>query len=313
VDIAAISVLAVLSGGAFSEARLPFFLVPVTVAFRFRPAVTGAAVVVTTTAYVAQALAPPAAHQPDAIRFIATQAGFLAWVGVACVLLSGLLAARTEEAARLADTQSRLLTDALEAEQRERRALAEALHDHAIQNLLFVRHELEDVSDGTAEFPLARAEEAIVDTVAQLREAVFELHPYVLEEAGLEAALRSIAQQAAARARLKLTLDLHYHEPYHNEQLVFSAARELLANVVQHAQATELTLHLLENDDELVLVVEDNGRGFTTELLAERVAEGHIGLASQRHRVEAAGGEMLISSGHGRSTRVEIRLPTGAS
>jgi two-component system, NarL family, sensor kinase len=308
VDIAAISVLAVLSGGAFSEARLAFFLVPVTVAFRFKPAVTGAAVLVTTTAYVVQAFAHPAASQPDAVRFIATQAGFLVWVGVACVLLSALLAARTEDAVRLAHARSRLLTDALEAEQRERRALAESLHDHAIQNLLFARHELEDVSGETAHPAVGRANDAIVDTVAQLREAVFELHPYVLEEAGLEAALRSIAQQAAARVRLKLTLDLHYDRPYANEQLVFSAARELLANVVQHAQATELTLRLLQGDDELVLVVEDNGRGFPVTQLADRVAQGHIGLASQRHRVEAGGGELLITSDSA-GTRVEIRLP----
>jgi two-component system NarL family sensor kinase len=309
VDIAMISVLAVLSGGAFSEARLAFFLVPVTVAFRFKPAVTGAAVIVTTTAYVVQAFAHPAASQPDAARFIATQAGFLVWVGVACVLLSALLAERTEAAVRLAHDRSRLLTDALEAEQRERRTLAEALHDHAIQNLLFARHELEDVSVETTHPAVARAEDAIVDTVAQLREAVLELHPYVLEEAGLEAALRSIAQRAAERGRLKLTLDLHDPDGYPNEQLVFSATRELLANVVQHAQATALTVRLLPGDGELVLVVEDDGRGFPVAQLADRLAQGHIGLASQRHRVEAAGGELVVTSGASRGTRVEIRLP----
>jgi two-component system NarL family sensor kinase len=313
VDIAAISVLAVLSGGAFSEARLAFFLVPVTVAFRFRPAVTGIAVVFTTGAYVIQAAAHPAAHQPDAVRFIATQAGFLAWVGVACVLLSGLLAARTREAARLADAQSRLLTDALEAEQRERRTLAEVLHDHAIQNLLYVRHELEDAGSRSDDSALGRAEDAIVDTVAQLREAVFELHPYVLDEAGLESALRSIAQRAASRARLKLTLDLHAGGLHGNDPLVFSAARELLANVVRHAQASELTLRLVQNDGSLVLVVEDDGRGFSPSQLSERLAEGHIGLASQRHRVEAAGGKMLVTSRPGSGTHVEIRVPAGAA
>jgi two-component system, NarL family, sensor kinase len=312
VDIASISVLAVLSGGAFSEARLAFFLVPVTVAFRFRPAVTSAAVLVTTSAYVIQALAHPAVHQPDAVRFIATQAGFLAWVGLACVLLSGLLGARTQEAARLAGARSRLLTDALEAEQRARRSLAESLHDHAIQNLLYARHELEDLTGRTHDSAASRAEDAIVETVAQLREAVFELHPYVLDEAGLEAALRSIAQRAASRARLTLTLDLSYDREFPNEQLVFSAARELLANVVQHAHASSLAMRLFWDSTVLVLVVEDDGRGFPTAQLPERIAEGHIGLASQRYRVEAAGGTMLLSSTPGTGTRVEIRLPGNA-
>jgi len=309
VDIALISMLAVLSGGAFSHARLAFFLVPVAVAFRFRPSITAAAVVVTTAAYVIQATAHPAFGQPEAARFILVQAGYLAWVGVACVLLSMLLARRTELIARLADARSRLLTDALEAEQRERRVLAESLHDHAIQNLLSARHELEEVGEGGAHPALERADAAIVESVGQLREAVFELHPYVLDEAGLEAALRSIAQQAATRGRLDLNLDLRYPKRHPQEQLVFSAARELLANVVAHADATEVTLHLGETDGMLDLVVEDDGRGFPPERLAERLADGHVGLATQRHRVEAAGGRMDVSSRPGAGTRVELQLP----
>src|SRR5262249_60577010 len=116
------------SGGAFCHAGLAFFLIPVTVAFRFRWPITAAAAIVTTTAYVVQAVAHPARTQPQAARFIATQAGFLAWVGLACALLSLLLGRRTELASRLAEERSQLLADALEAEQRERQALAEALH-----------------------------------------------------------------------------------------------------------------------------------------------------------------------------------------
>jgi two-component system NarL family sensor kinase len=309
VDIAAISVLALLSGGAFSHARLAFFLVPVAVAFRLRPSITFAAVVVTTAAYVIQAIAHPAASQPEAVRFILTQAGYLAWVGVACVLLSMLLARRTELVASLAQARSRLLSDALAAEQRERKALAESLHDHAMQNLLSARHELEEAGETLSHPALDRADAALADTVGQLRDAVFDLHPYVLEEGGLEAALRSIGQQAASRAHLELKLDLRYPARHPQEQLVFSAARELLANVVRHAQATEVTLRLVEADGGLELGVADNGRGFPIEQLAERLADGHIGLATQRVRVEAAGGRMDVVSAPGAGTRVAIHLP----
>jgi two-component system NarL family sensor kinase len=309
VDIVAISVLAVLSGGAFSHARLALFLVPVAVAFRFRPLITGVAVFVTTAAYVLQASLHPAASQPQAVRFIITQAGFLAWVGVACVLLSMLLARRTELAARLAEARSRLLTDALEAEQRERKALAEALHDQAIQNVLSARHELEEVGDMFSHPALDRADSALLETLRQLREAVFDLHPYVLDEAGLESALRSIAQQAATRGHLELRLDLDYPSPHDEEQLVFSAARELLANVVQHAHASHVLVRLAGRNGEVQLVVQDDGRGFPPERLAEQLADGHVGLASQRVRIEAAGGTMNVASAPGDGTRVEIRLP----
>ncbi len=78
---------------------------------------------------------------------------------------------------------------------------------------------------------------------------------------------------------------------------------------MRHAQATEVTLFLGEADGELELAVADNGRGFPIEQLAERLADGHIGLATQRVRVEAAGGRMDVVSSPGAGTRVVIHLP----
>jgi two-component system, NarL family, sensor kinase len=309
IDIAAISLLAALSGGAFSHARLGFFIVPVTVAFRFRPAITAVATVVATGAYVVQAFAHPSWSAPEATRFILTQAGFLLWVGLACVLLSDLLARRTEAVVQLAESRTRLLADALTAEQRERKALAEALHDQAIQNLLSARHELEEAGEALAHPALDRADAALAETVGELRSAVFELHPYVLDEAGLEAAIRSIAQQAAARGGFDLELDLHDAGRNRQDQLLFSAARELLANAIRHSEARRVAVHLTEENGEVVLVVEDDGRGFLPERLAERLADGHVGLASQRVRVESAGGTMDVASRPRQGTRVEIRLP----
>jgi len=311
VDIAAISALVALSGGPFSQARLAFFIVPVVVAFRFRPAITAAAAIVTTAAYVILAVLHPALSQPQAPRFIVVHAGYLAWVGVACFLLSLLLARSTELVSRLAEERSQLLADALSAEQRERKALAEALHDQAVQNLLSARHELEEASEEISHESLGRAEAALTATVEQLREAIFELHPYVLDEAGLEAGLRSIAQHAAGRGGFDLRLDLRYDHPNSHDQLLFSAARELLANVVGHADAHLVTMRLAELDGEVELAVEDDGVGFPPERLAERLADGHVGLASQRIRIEAAGGQMDVASSPGEGTRVEIHVPGG--
>ena len=308
VDIVAFSLLAALSGGPFSHVRLAFFIVPVTVAFRFRPAATATATLVAAGAYVLQAVLHPASSAPEAARFIVAQTGFLLWVGLACVLLSALLARRTEAVVRLAESRTRLLSDALSAEQRERKALAEALHDHAIQNLLSARHEIEEAGEAAAHPALDRADAALTETVSQLRSAVFELHPYVLAEAGLEAALRSVAQQAASRGGFRLQLDLSYAHRHPQEQLLLSAARELLANVVQHAGAGNVDVSLAGIDGEVVLVVADDGQGFPPERLNERLADGHVGLASQRVRVEAAGGSMYVSSRPRAGTRVEIRL-----
>jgi two-component system NarL family sensor kinase len=156
---------------------------------------------------------------------------------------------------------------------------------------------------------LDRADAALAETVGQLREAVFELHPYVLEEAGLEAAVRAVAQRAAARGGFDLRLAVRSGNGHPGDQLVFSAARELLSNVLEHANATHVTVELGDVDGDLRLVVEDDGEGFPRERLAQRLAAGHVGIASQRVRIEAAGGSMDVASTPGSGTRVEVRVP----
>lgn len=309
-DVAAITMLVVLSGGAYSEARLTYFLVPIAVAFRFRPGLTAISTSVTVVAYVLQAVAHPAHTQPQAGQLIAVQAGYLLLIGLAAVLLSAVLEQRTRRVAELAERRRELIAEALSAGERERRALAEGLHDHAIQNLLSARHDLEEagLADGSAAEALARADAAVDTTIAELREAVFELHPYVLEQSGLEAALRAAGQRAARRGGFRVHFDLSYPRRHPQEVLLFGAARELLTNAAQHAQAQNVRVELWENNGSIELAVRDDGRGFDTRLLPERIAAGHIGLQSQRERVESAGGRFDIRSSPGRGTEVEIML-----
>jgi len=308
-DVASITTLAVLSGGAYSPASLAFFLVPVAVAFRFRSPLTAIAAATTLVAFLVQALLHPSANGPDAYRFIAVSAGYLAWIGLAAVLLSAVLERRTNRVNELAQARQRLMVDALTAEERERQALAEALHDHAIQNLLSARHELEEAAESAPHPALTRADDALRETVADLREAVFELHPFVLDEAGLNAALRAVSQRAARRGGFQVTCDLRQRRSSHHERLLLSAARQLLANAAEHAGARHVVVRLTDEDHTVVLTVEDDGVGFDPAVLPGRVAEGHIGLASQQERVQSAGGRLAIRSAPGAGTKVEVEIP----
>jgi two-component system NarL family sensor kinase len=310
VDVGAITALAVLSGGAYSEARLAFFLIPITVAFRFQPSLTGLAAAATVVAYLAQALAHPAAKLSHADRFIAVQAGYLAWLGVAAVLLSAVLDRRTRRVTELAEARRRLMTEALTAEDKQRRSLAEGLHDHAIQNLLSARHDLDEVADSSPHPALRRANDALAETITGLREAVFELHPYVLEQAGLQAALRTVGQRAARRGGFSVRFELADGRPYPQESLLLTAARELLANVAHHGGAENVTVSLRNEGKATILEVDDDGSGFDPRELPNRLAEGHIGLQSQRERIESVGGRLEIRSAPGRGTRVRILVPT---
>jgi two-component system NarL family sensor kinase len=312
-DIAAITALVSLSGGAFSEARAAYFLVPVAVAFRFRPSLTALAGGAAIAAYLIQALADSNSTRPHATRLVVVHTGYLVWITAAAALLSYLLARRTLRIAELAAVSRRLAAEALLAEERERKALAEGLHDSAIQNLLSARHDLEEAESSTSHPALTRADAALAQTVSELREALFELHPYVLTEAGLETALRTIGQRAARRGGFRLRLDLHYPRRHPQEQLILAAARELLINAGRHASARNVTVRLAESGSELSLAVTDDGRGFDPNELNERLAQGHIGLAAQRLRVESAGGTFDVRSSPGWGTTVEIRLPVDSA
>jgi two-component system NarL family sensor kinase len=93
------------------------------------------------------------------------------------------------------------------------------------------------------------------------------------------------------------------------DRLLFSVARELLTNVVRHAEASHVTVSLHDSDGERVLAVVDDGRGVDPRVLTERLARGHIGLASQRVRLESAGGQLDLGPRPDGGTSAVARLP----
>ncbi len=309
VDIGAITALAFLSGGGFSQARVAYALVPITLAFRFKPTLTAVGGAVVVLAYLAQALSHPSAQGVDARRYIAVQAGYLIWIAAAAALLSLALARRTRRIGELALQARHLLTDAMSAEERERQRLAEALHDSALQNLLSVRHDLQEL-DQTVDHPaLGRAESAVSGTVRQLRDIVSDLHPLVLEQAGLEAAISAVAAQAARRGGFTVHVAYESTPRPTQERVLLAAARELLTNVAKHARARSVDVRCVERGGAIELSVSDDGAGFDPSAIADRLAAGHIGLASQRARIEGAGGTLTVISGPGGGTVATVRLP----
>lgn len=308
-DVGAITALAYLSGGGFSQARVAYALVPITLVFRFRPALTVAGGGVVVLAYLVQALSHPSGRGGDAYRYIAVQAGFLIWIAAASALLSLVLARRTRRVGELALRTRHLLTDAIGAEERERQRLAELLHDGALQNLLSARFDLQEIGATVEHEALARAEAALSDTIGQLRDVVSDLHPLVLDQAGLEAALSAVAAQAAGRGGFAVHVSYEATPRPSQQRLLLAAARELLANTVKHARAHNVDVRCVERAGSIELSVADDGAGFDASETAGRLAAGHIGLASQRARIEEAGGSLQVVSHPGRGTVATVTLP----
>jgi two-component system NarL family sensor kinase len=215
---------------------------------------------------------------------------------------------RVSEIEKLSRSRGRLVAEAVNAEDRVRRELATQLHDDALQALLAARQDLEDAGGGDAE-SLARAEAAVRETVAKLREAVFELHPAVLEHAGLEPAVFAVAEEHARRAGFSPHVSIAPDVSGLDDHLLFSLIRELVVNASRHARAANVWVQADCDDETVEVTVRDDGRGFRETDRSEAVQTGHIGLASSLERVEALGGKFRIETTLGLGTRVRILLP----
>lgn len=309
-DIAFAGLLAFTTGGGFSQIRFAFVFVPLSAAFRRRPQLTLFVSVASVLVYVAQALSHPSrSDRSDAVSFVVVQASYLAWIGAAATLLSALIARREQVVEALLRTRQRLVVEAFAAEDRERKRLSEDLHDGPLQALLAARHELEDVVEPGEPGPGARALEAISSTITSLRQQVSELHPHLIDQVGLEPALRQAGERAARRGGFELRLELERDSASSNDNVLFRCASELLANAVLHSQARHVLLRLAYEDGDDVLEVSDDGIGFDPARLDERLREGHIGVLSLRERAEGLGGELRIDVSDRRGARLEVRLP----
>ena len=310
-DLAFVSALAFASGRAFADLRAAFFVLPLSAALLLTSKRAAAAVTIATAiAYLTVAFTHPATtRQPFAVTV--TQMMYIVWVGIAAVVLATLLSRRRHKILELSEARGRLVAQAIEAEERARKRVSEALHDHAIQDLLTARQDLAEARSGNAS-ALDRAELAVRQALGQLRSTVSDLHPYLLDHLDLQAALETIAAQHAAHGGYQAVIDTDPGALGTHDQLIAALARELLSNAAQHANASRVTLHLARHDQSIILDVADDGCGFTAQQQTDALRAGHIGLAASRERVEASGGSLQITSHPGHGTRVRCLLPAGA-
>jgi two-component system, NarL family, sensor kinase len=317
VDLVALGTLAVLAGASARESWTAdvlvngFLLVPVLAATQLAPRVGAAILAPTIGVYVAVSIATRAANA-EPWDSVALRTGVLLAVSIGCVALSWIQRARVLRIGQLLEDRTELIGQVMSTEDRERRALAEQLHDGALQYLLGARHDLEDARERADPEAFARLELALAESSRLLRSTVAELHPAVLEHAGLVRALRQLADSAATGGRPAIAVELdgwsdELRTPV--DGLLYAAARELLSNVVKHADASSATITLTHQNGMASLVVADDGRGIDERASERSLASGHIGLASHRARIEAAGGTLTLDGVRGSGTTALVELP----
>lgn len=205
----------------------------------------------------------------------------------------------------------RLAAEVSLAEERERRRIAEDLHDHLGQALALIKIRLLSLRgdamfgghDGALTELVALSDQAIRYT----RGLTFELSPPILYELGLGPALEWLGEDTARRHGLRV--DVHDSSrialPDDLKVMLWKSARELLHNVVKHAGARTVRITLDRRDGGVTLVVADDGQGFDPAL-ARQDAGARFGLFSIEERLRQLGGHMDLDAAPGRGTRVRL-------
>ena len=313
IDVLTVVALCVVSGGA-TVALLPvFFLLPISVAFQDRPALTAVVGICTAVGYLGVWIVY--SNRDDTVelpRVVYTHFGLLLWLAAAMTALCYFLTRAAARVAALLDMRRTLVAESMRADERNVRALAEHLHDGPLQDLLAARLELDEVRERYTDSGLDAAYQAVQDTATRLRSAVTALHPQVLTAVGLTAALRELIRAYELRGNFAIEADLEDVGRPRSQSLLYRAARELLANVHKHARASNVQVRLARVGDSIKLSVVDDGIGFDPAILDRCVAEGHIGLASLAVRIDAMGGSMKLTSTIGGGTRASVTAPAGA-
>jgi two-component system NarL family sensor kinase len=219
---------------------------------------------------------------------------------------------------RRADAKLRAMARQIVLSQEDERwRVARELHDGVSQSLVSAKYQLESALErGDSAGPgdgrdamrdgLDTGVQRLREVLGDLRRIAHGLRPALLDDLGLAPALEHLGREWAVHSGVRLTVHCE-QPPSEPPQAVaialFRVAQEALGNIAAHAQATHATLRLARVGTGLLLVVEDDGRGFDAERIARSPRRG-LGLTHMRERIESLGGRFTLSSGV-RGTRVQ--------
>ncbi len=222
---------------------------------------------------------------------------------------------------RILDDQEQLralTSEVLMVEERERRKIAEGLHDSVGQILAFLKIGFGDLQrSGLSKESvniIQHLREQVERAIKQTRTLTFELSPPELYTLGLGPALEELAHRFSEDRDLTCSVDIRDDSYSLSEQmkiLLYRSIRELLINAVKHARAESVKIIINKVDHNIEVVIEDNGIGFDTSCLDRTQSKKTtgFGLYSLGERLKQMGGKLKIDSGKGKGTKIILLAP----
>jgi len=211
-----------------------------------------------------------------------------------------------------------LTRQVLTAQEDERRHISRELHDVVVQTLVGINVELAALGlvAGAAAPPLkakiGQTQRLVEKSVHAVHQFARELRPPVLDDLGLVPALQAFMKTIAARQNMKLHLTAFAGvEALDSDRrtVLYRVAQEALTNVVRHAEASRVDVHIAEISGAVRMEVRDNGKSFDVARALSAKTNKRLGLLGMRERVEMLGGAVTIESVSGRGSTVRAELP----
>lgn len=211
----------------------------------------------------------------------------------------------------------RLSAELLLAQEKERKRIANELHDSISQSLSAIKFmaekslsQVDREAGAPGNGPLVHMVERIQQTIEEVRRIMTDLRPSILDDIGIVATVRWFCREfrevySGIRVEERICIE-EEDVPDALKIVLFRTLQEAMNNVVKHSKADFVSVSLTENDDRIELAIRDNGEGFDvrSKLSAKREEHG-LGLGSMRERAELSGGSLSIKSRKGRGTLVK--------
>jgi two-component system, NarL family, sensor histidine kinase DevS len=229
------------------------------------------------------------------------------------VRLAESLAARAAIAVELSERVSRdTVRRVVEAQENERARLARELHDEtgqALTSILLGLKSLDDrVDTDEGRAAVAELRELVVATLQDVRRLAVELRPAALDDFGLVPAIERLGDLSGEQGGVSIDVrsDLGDRRlPAEAETVLYRITQEAMTNILKHADAKLVRVHLSRSERDATLVVQDDGKGFDPG----RVSDGSVGLVGMRERIALLGGRLTIESTEGAGTMLTAEVP----
>ncbi|TAK20678.1 MAG: HAMP domain-containing protein [Chloroflexota bacterium] len=218
--------------------------------------------------------------------------------------------------------RSELLQRVMDGQEEERRRLAQELHDDTSQALASLRLGLEGLAaDGAEPEEVRRTATKLqglaAQTLAEVHRLAVELRPSVLDDVGLVAALERYTAECGQRWNLQTDFQTVGVAGFRlisaAETAVYRTVQAALTNVAQHAGAQNVSVLLQRRDERLVVLVEDDGKGFDVDSVRAAPLEKRLGLAGMQERAALIGATLTIETQPGIGTTVFLEIPLEAN